>query len=517
MKSCRLAVLSLVSLITFGVSMPPPVEAGEPASGFDLRPALNEALIREFAAAETDCDSAGPGLAVSSVMSVGVRAGSGSGESGRPVPSNEWLVGGFDTTSRWVSLGLLVGLGGFWATADTDDVRDLGDVTQIIPLAAALGFTLAARDRQGLRQLGLAGGTAFALTHGIKEVVDKTRPDDSANNSFPSGHTSASVSGAAFIWRRYGPKWGAPASVFAAYTGFSRVRGERHFMDDVISGAAVGLISNWLWTDPIDERVQMALFPTDGGAGINVTIDPTAPRSVYEGGETYGVVPTRLFIWEIGGSDVTRNRVIAPNPGGTPIDFRFDEENDPTTTAFVAVSWSDAEGRYDLYGGFGPFEIREVVEIEEDLDFAGITVPAGTTVQTRYMAYDYRAGFRWAVVRKPSYRILLGAAAEFFYTEVGMSEEDGISVSRSMTEFRPVVHASATVSLGPRWLALCGLHWWSDSDVTIADGSVQIGFRLHPKWTLTTGYRRVERSIKQSSLYTTVDRNQLALGVIYAW
>jgi hypothetical protein len=98
-----------------------------------------------------------------------------------------------------------------------------------------------------------------------------------------------------------------------------------------------------------------------------------------------------------------------------------------------------------------------------------------------------------------------------------MTEEDGISASRSMTDFRPVLHAGATLSLGPRWLALGGLHWWSDSDVTIADGSVQIGYRIHPKWALSCGFRRVERSIKQSELYTNVDRNQIALGVIYAW
>lgn len=185
----------------------------------------------------------------------------------------DWLVGGFDTTSRWVTGGLSVGLGGYLLVADRDEVRSLGDITQLIPLTAAVGLSVGAGDWQGLRQLGLAGGTAFAITHGIKETVDKTRPDTSANNSFPSGHTAASVSGAAFIWRRYGAKWGAPASIFAAYTGLSRVEGQKHFMDDVISGAAVGLISNWLWTDPIDERARMALFLTKGGAGLNVSID----------------------------------------------------------------------------------------------------------------------------------------------------------------------------------------------------------------------------------------------------
>ena len=306
-------------------------------------------------------------------------------------------------------------------------------------MTAALGFTLGNGDWQGLKQLSLAGGTAFVMTHGIKEVVDKTRPDTSANHSFPSGHTSASVSGAAFIWRRYGSKRGAPASLFATYTGLSRVLGEKRFMDDVLSGAAIGLISNWMWTDPIDERVQMALFPTKGGAGVNFTVDPSAPRTNTTTYTRWGQVPIRIFMWEISGAEVTRNNVVAPNPGGTPIDFQFNEENDPTTTAFIALNWSNEKGQYDLYGAFAPFEIREVVELEEDLVFGDVTIPAGTSVQTRYISYDYRAGFDWAVVNKPSFRLLFGGSAAVLSTEVGLAEDEGIDVSRSTTVVRPMI------------------------------------------------------------------------------
>ena len=488
---------------------------------FDLRPSLDEALIAQIAENELDL-ATNPLLrqqrAAALIMpAMEPEGGGGGGSTAAEKRPGNWLVGGFDKTSKWVTLGTFVALGGYFVAADDEQIKELGDITQMIPLTAALGLGLGARDWQGLKQLGLAGGTSFVLTHGIKEVAQKTRPDTSGNNSFPSGHTSASVTGAAFIWRRYGPKWGAPASLFATYTGLSRVVGDKHFMDDVLSGAAIGLISNWMWTDPIDERVLMALYPTKGGAGVNFTVDPLAPKTNSTAYERWGQVPTRFFMWEIGGAEVTQNNVVAPNPGGTPIDFQFDEENDPTTTAFIALNWSNEKGQYDLFGAFAPFEIREVVELEEDLVFGGVTIPAGTSVQTRYISYDYRAGFDWAVINKPGFRLLFGGSAAVLYTEVGLAEEEGVDVSRSTTVVRPMIDGSFDWAFANKWLLFGGVGWWGDSDVTIFDASAQVGFRLHPKWTLSLGYRLVERSVKEQKLYTNMDRNQIALGVFYGW
>ena len=434
----------------------------------------------------------------------------------KPWP-RDWLVGGFDKTSRWVTAGLLLGLGGYYATADTEDVRDLGDITQILPGVAAVGLTIGVGDWQGLKEFGLAAGTGFVITHGIKETVDKTRPDTSANNSFPSGHTSASVTGAAFIWRRYGPKWGAPASLFAAYTALSRVEGQKHFVDDVISGAAIGLISNWLWTNPVDERVQMALFPTQGGAGFNMSIDMSKTAETPAGNEREGRVPRRYFLWEIGGSDVTHNQVVAPNPGGTPIDFRFNEENDPTTTAFVLVNWSTRDQKHDLYGVYAPFEIREVVETEDDIVLGGTLIPAGTTIQTRYLAYDFRVGANWAFVTRPRYRLTAGASLAAFFTEVGAIDAEDLDASTSVTAYRPTLDLGFDAALGKRWLAFAFVNFWSDSSVEIVDATAQIAYQLHPKWALSLGYRRVERKVATSKLFTDVDRNQVALGVYYIW
>ena len=442
--------------------------------------------------------------------------GGGSGRASATRRPGDWLVGGFDTTSRWVTVGLFVGLGGYLFLADQDDVRSLGDATQAIPLTAALGLSIGVGDWQGLKQLGLSGGTAFALTHGIKEVVDKNRPDDTANNSFPSGHTSASVTGAAFIWRRYGPKWGAPAAIIAAYTGFSRVEGQKHFMDDVISGAAVGLISNLLWTDPVDERVRMALFPTKGGAGVNVSFDPTAQPGLKSDDDWKNTIPLRSFAWEMGGTHLTRNDVRSPAFGDENTDFRFDQENDPTMTAGVAINWFDRKLRYSVFAAFAPFEIRETVELEDDVSFSGATLPSGTTVQSRYLAYDYRVGAGAVLLRRGRTRLTVGGSLALFDTEVALTGDE-VEIAERVTAVRPLVMIGLESVLGRRWLTWVTLHWWSDSSMKIADGTAQVGYRLHSKWAMTLGYRRVERKVNVEELYNKVSRNQIALGVVYMW
>jgi len=445
----------------------------------------------------------------------GTQLGTRSGGSG----PGDWLVGGFDTTSRWVTAGLGLGLATYLATADDGDIAELGDITQLLPAAAALGVTIGTGDWQGLKQLGLTGGTSFVLTHGIKETTTKLRPDASTANSFPSGHTSASVTGAAFLWRRYGAKWGAPASLFAAYTGISRVIAERHFADDVVSGMAVGLISSWLFTDPIDERAQVALFPTQGGAALQVSLDLDAPRPTSETPPaSWHALPRRTFVWEIGGASVVKNDAISPSPGGTPVDFQFTQENNPTTTAVVGVVWSTENLKHDLHVFLAPFEIREVFEVGESFDFAGRTLAAGLALQSRYLAYDYRAGYSYAMVNNPRFRLSAGASIAAFDTELALrNRTDGTEIKQHVLTVRPTADLTLESALSQRWLAFMSVAVWPGSDVRIVDATAQLAYRLSHKWALSLGYRRVERRIDTDELFNDVNRNQITLGVWYFW
>jgi len=429
---------------------------------------------------------------------------------------DDWLVGGFDRSSRWITGGLAAGLGLYWVVSDEDAIRDLGDVTQFVPLGFALGANLYTNDRQGLKQLGYASGTAFLATHGLKAFVDKSRPDDSADNSFPSGHTSASVTGAAYLWRRYGSKWGAPASILAAYTGLSRVKGQKHYLDDVISGAALGLISNWLWTDPIDERVNWSLFALEDGAALEVTYTRAEQSRVKLNRKPEGNLPGKFFQWEISRANVRVNDARSPNPGGELVDWRFDRDNNPIATASVAWGWVKTGSPHGFYLGLAPFEVREDHTPSESLDFAGQTFPAEEPLRSSYIAYDYRFGYGYSAIQTERFSLTLGAALAVYDTELELtgSEQEAHIAERAI---RPTLGMRVHFSIARNWLVFANFAGWSDSEYEIRDLTAQLAYRIDDSWALSLGYRRVDREVNTSKIYNRHERDQLALGVWYFW
>lgn len=93
--------------------------------------------------------------------------------------------------------------------------------------------------------LGLAEGLNAGMVHGLKNVVDYTRPDG-RRRSFPSGHTANAFLGAHLTFKEF-----KDSSPVLAYSGYamallvagSRVYKNRHWMADVIAGAGIGILS----------------------------------------------------------------------------------------------------------------------------------------------------------------------------------------------------------------------------------------------------------------------------------
>lgn len=108
----------------------------------------------------------------------------------------------------------------------------------------------------------------YVLTEYVKSVVKRTRPDGEDNRSFFSGHTSTTFAAATYLWKElddFYENWDVTKSdntlknVFevstfsvlygwAGFVGYSRIRDNKHYLSDVIIGAAVGtLISHFVY------------------------------------------------------------------------------------------------------------------------------------------------------------------------------------------------------------------------------------------------------------------------------
>ena len=101
------------------------------------------------------------------------------------------------------------------------------------------------------------------LTYGVKAAVRRDRPD-TTGYSFPSGHASVTFASATVLQRHFGWK-GALAYTLSAYVAASRLHENRHYLSDVIFGAALGTVAGRTVTRHGRETWSVAAAPTRGG------------------------------------------------------------------------------------------------------------------------------------------------------------------------------------------------------------------------------------------------------------
>jgi membrane-associated phospholipid phosphatase len=107
------------------------------------------------------------------------------------------------------------------------------------------------------------------VTQGIQVSVRRIRPDGSSF-SFPSGHASGTFASAAVLHRHFGWRVGVPSYAVAAYVATSRVQERRHFLSDVVVGAAIGIAAGRSVT--IGRRGRVAIVPMLSRRGAGVTL-----------------------------------------------------------------------------------------------------------------------------------------------------------------------------------------------------------------------------------------------------
>lgn len=82
------------------------------------------------------------------------------------------------------------------------------------------------------------------ITESLKYSFGRTRPDG-GSHSFPSGHASTMFTIASVLQSMEGWQYGVPTYVAASAIAFSRLDANRHFLSDVVFGAALGSCIGW--------------------------------------------------------------------------------------------------------------------------------------------------------------------------------------------------------------------------------------------------------------------------------
>lgn len=90
--------------------------------------------------------------------------------------------------------------------------------------------------------------SANLVVEGLKRLVHRTRPDGDTNPnnaSFPSGH-AASAAALAWVLTWRWPRGAIAFWLLAATVSFSRIYLNRHYLSDVVTGVAIGILFAWL-------------------------------------------------------------------------------------------------------------------------------------------------------------------------------------------------------------------------------------------------------------------------------
>ena len=130
----------------------------------------------------------------------------------------------------------------------------IDDYIQYLPTFAFAGLgTLGVETDYRFVDRLCVGAIAYTLVGATvlttKQLTGIERPDGSANNSFPSGHTAFSFVGADLVYMAYkdsSPIYGIAAYACATTVGFLRMYNNRHWFSDVVCGAGVGILASRL-------------------------------------------------------------------------------------------------------------------------------------------------------------------------------------------------------------------------------------------------------------------------------
>lgn len=127
---------------------------------------------------------------------------------------------------------------------------------QFIPAVAYLGLDfVGAKSNQSLVDRMVIATMAHILMGAsvlcIKDTYPHMRPDGSALNSFPSGHTATAFVGAELVRQAYkdeSPWYGIGAYALATTVAAMRIYNDKHWFSDVVAGVGIGIISARLAT-----------------------------------------------------------------------------------------------------------------------------------------------------------------------------------------------------------------------------------------------------------------------------
>jgi hypothetical protein len=118
-----------------------------------------------------------------------------------------------------------------------------------------------------------AQAVSQTIVHSMKATIRRVRPNGECC-AFPSGHAASAFAAAGILERHLGYRASWPALAGAMYVAASRMVDNKHFLSDVMFGAAVGTASAWTVVGTRGRGYQVQPVPVPGGVMLMVMRTP---------------------------------------------------------------------------------------------------------------------------------------------------------------------------------------------------------------------------------------------------
>ncbi|MDJ0916988.1 MAG: phosphatase PAP2 family protein [Woeseiaceae bacterium] len=406
--------------------------------------------------------------------------------------------------------------------ANSDKVADLaeaGDWVQILlPVGGYLG-AWAQGDKEGAIQLTKALGAAGVSAHFFKQVAERGRPDATDSRSFPSGHTTAAFAGSEFIRTRYGNAWGIPATLAAAFVGYTRIRANKHFRDDVLAGASNGLMWNWYFTSPYANSMAVRPAAFDDGYGFDVRYEFDGQRLPQPDD---GRKPRFRYGVEWGPVTQDTNLFRSPRDVGFPIDLATAETEFDFTSR---VSFDYFANRHEWSAYLAPMELIEfdtASVLSEPALFAGtVFVPVpDSDFEARYNFIEARAVYRYRLYDSSRTIVRIGGGASYQQTLLGITQFFGTarnktvidSATADVKDIKAIASLRFQHRLTKRLEAELQADGFPGSDRYL-NAAMLLNWRAAPGWSMGIGARYIDREVSSDDVYNKLQVGDLVLTV----
>jgi len=206
------------------------------------------------------------------------------------------------------------------------------------------------------------------------------------------------------------------------------------------------------------------------------------------------------------------NDVRIPGDAGTFFSLTEELEADPTLALRGKFSYVLSEkSTIELLGA--PLSVESRGQLDRDLDFEGVTFPAGTQLQALYRFNSYRFTYRYALYNTEKVHFGLGGTGKIRDAEISVSG-GGLESKKTNVGFVPLINFRFWWMLTPK------AHLLVEGDALAApqgraeDILVAGAYRVNSRVTFKLGYRILEGGADNDEVYNFALFHYAVLGLI---